>query len=402
LFYGGYENSFVALPCGNKIVGVNGSDYKTLILEDLTKTGPSSCNDFGNHTNVIYTVLYFEESQTLLAGGDSNCLKEYKLRNSGDSFDFVKDYGDIGIGLIMASSRIMNLAVFGGYNEEWEITVIDVKDQRKVASFQTAIRNISSFEICRIPGSKVFLTVFGSNSDFSKNKSDVFDISSLIRNGTSGQIKEFLVQENKNLEEITPLRKEGARHKTFIEKPQTQGDVIQNLQREIKDLQWRANEVPKLQNEIASLKNILMQKDKIIHLLEQNNRLMEENKVVFELKQENKKLKKFVENNSRSKRESTQKVVNCENSNMQENAKSQISESRDNNDQTIGVNQEYLKVPLNFLESQKKATKNKRIKKKNNDRANRYNDNSLYFYNFQPQEIRRHHGTHSENTSYSE
>ena len=124
-FYALFETSFVVLPDGKTIIGVKGYTQNTLITEDITTNKAVS---FGRHKGTIQTLLYEKVTQSLLAGDNRSCIKQYRRGNSNNHFILVKDYGDVGIDRVMCSAQVGRLAFFGASN--YSIVVIDVIDRR--------------------------------------------------------------------------------------------------------------------------------------------------------------------------------------------------------------------------------------------------------------------------------
>jgi hypothetical protein len=311
-------------------------------------------------------------------------LREYNLRDSKHPFTLVKNYWDIGVGIIKASCGFKHLGVFGGSGGGGKVAVIDLKKRKKVTTLQTAIKSILSLEICKMSGPEVFLMVFGSGSDYSQNKSDIIDISYLIGEEAIGKIEECICKRENDSGEVISLRKQLVCKTILIEELQSQTVTIPKLEREVQDLKSKQGEVMKLKQENASLRNALSQKeednedlkndlrkknDQIINLHEQNKALTKELKILFELQNKNKSLKQFEEKHPNSKLELIQEVVNLENSNLQGGGKSKISDSIDNNDETMKVCQGDVNVVVDLPEAHKKTRKTKRIKKKNKARA---------------------------------
>ena len=106
-----FENNFVFTDDGRHLIGVDAGDSTRLRVEDIT-TGSSL--GFGKHGDVIFTLIFDQDSGTLLAGDYNNRLIQYDLDLVNKKFRQVRDFGDIRVGWVYSSFRFMQYVFFGG------------------------------------------------------------------------------------------------------------------------------------------------------------------------------------------------------------------------------------------------------------------------------------------------
>ena len=164
------ENSFIVLD-GKTVVGKDTSQKK-LVLEDITRNKPSLIAEHGDY---ITTLLYDPETQTLLVGDDTGHVIQYKREESG-SFTFLKDFGDVGVGDVMASTKMGGFGVFGGLDTS-KMVAIDLKESEICkGTITTAFKKILSLQVCRVSESETLLSVGGHTPSYSGSLTDVFRV----------------------------------------------------------------------------------------------------------------------------------------------------------------------------------------------------------------------------------
>ena len=89
-----FENNFLVLPDGKTVIGPDAQNEDKLVMEDITT---KEVSEIGKHGKFIYTVLYHEESRSLLVGDHTGHVVQYQKKEDSNSFTKVKDYGDVGI-----------------------------------------------------------------------------------------------------------------------------------------------------------------------------------------------------------------------------------------------------------------------------------------------------------------
>jgi hypothetical protein len=179
IFYVWLEDNFLILPDQKTVIGVDQAQTG-LIMEDITNQAMDYAPlKFGKHKGNILTLTFVEELNMLLAGDSGNELIQYEYRNN--SWNVLKNYGDLGIGPVFSSVRIGGLVILGGWGT-YLLRVIDLnKMQIQGDPFKTAIKEIHSLSLCRVSNSKVLLSVSGYSPSYSPNQSDILDITGLLK-----------------------------------------------------------------------------------------------------------------------------------------------------------------------------------------------------------------------------
>ena len=171
-----YKNTLIVLPETNTLVLVDPKKNKSLVLDDFTLKNHTS---FGNHTGTISNLLYDQTTQTLFAGDSKGHVIQYEKSPEDESFVLAKDYGDVGVGVVLSSTRVGEFALFTG--SRGKVMAIDIKNRWRVKrSINTAFGDIMSLDVCRMPNLKMLLSVSGRKADYSEDKSDFFDLTGLL------------------------------------------------------------------------------------------------------------------------------------------------------------------------------------------------------------------------------
>jgi hypothetical protein len=109
---------------------------------------------------------------TLWAGSYGNII-EYGLGLREQWVQQAK-YSDIRIKNFECLSLFGNLLFAGGF---CDVCIINTADKKVIQVIETAIRSISSLQICPISSSETYLSVNGENPSYSDDKTDLFNIS---------------------------------------------------------------------------------------------------------------------------------------------------------------------------------------------------------------------------------
>ena len=164
------ENSFIVLD-GKRVVGRDESKKK-LVLEDITRNKPSLIAEHGDY---IQTLLYDPKTETLLVGDSTKHVIQYEREESG-SFTLLKDFGDVGVGLVTASAKIGGFGVFGGLKTS-RMVAIDLKEGRLCqGTIITAFEDVFSLQECKVSGSETLLSVGGTKPSYSGSLTNVFRV----------------------------------------------------------------------------------------------------------------------------------------------------------------------------------------------------------------------------------
>ena len=165
-----YENNFLVLPDAKTVVGVNASDRKKLMIEDITLRNP---RQIGTHGVLTQTVLFDSLTQSLLVGDFDGDVKQYKKVNQ--SFTMVKDYGNVCVGRILSSTQVGRFVIFGGNSNS--LVAIDILDQKVCAELLVSPFGLTySLQVCEGVGSNVYLSLGCSCPKYSSDASDFLDV----------------------------------------------------------------------------------------------------------------------------------------------------------------------------------------------------------------------------------
>lgn len=166
------ETSFVVFNNGKTIIGINQENRRSLIMENI-KSG--EYKKFGERKKIIQSLLYHETSKTLFVGGNDKKVLQYSQNEQTGQWEKIKDFGDIGISIILSSANIGDLGIFGG--ENYFIRFINLKNGNIIGDpYVTAFKCIYSLRICVEKKSKVYLSIGGTDFLDNNQVSDFLNI----------------------------------------------------------------------------------------------------------------------------------------------------------------------------------------------------------------------------------
>ena len=186
------ENNFVFSTDAKHLIGVDGTDSTRIIVEDIS-TGSSF--SFGRHSHVVSTLVFDDDSSTLLAGDCDGIMIQYNLDLAKKKCVQVKSFGDLEIGWVLSSFRLKGFVFFGGYRNR--IRALDLSSNTMLPGHvETAVAWVHSLQVCVVNASRVYLAMVGFNTEYSSSKSDLYDIGELLKNRS---LPKKLVQSSKDL-----------------------------------------------------------------------------------------------------------------------------------------------------------------------------------------------------------
>jgi hypothetical protein len=122
---------------------------------------------------------------------------------------------------------------------------------------RTAIECIYSLEICRMPGPKVYLTVFGNKPKYSKKRSDIVELDQTYFKNATKEFKVFIDSKTINTPPFETSKKDNP-----FQGSEKQVDLIPNLKNRItvleKIVQTLTTELNNETNEINSINRIMV------------------------------------------------------------------------------------------------------------------------------------------------
>lgn len=173
-----FQNSFALSDDGDYVIGLDASDLRQILVEDLT-TG--SCFCFGENQNVITTLFFDNDSKTLLVGDHKGHFIEYNLDLQKGEGRTIKKHGDSGTGVIWSCSGVMGFVFIGGNN--YKVRVYDLLSKQMLSGhIETAIEWIRSLQVCVVENTRIYLAEMGGYTNYSSIRSDLYDLSGLLGN----------------------------------------------------------------------------------------------------------------------------------------------------------------------------------------------------------------------------
>ena len=175
------ENQFLVSGDGKHVIGVDATDGSKLIFENIENGKADKFGWSRSSYNFITTLLYDDKTGILYRGDVYGKLQKYKIDTKSKTSQKVKNYGNLWIGRITSSYRFLDFVFFGG---SWgRIRVLDLStDELFSGDLDTSINRIFSLQVCVKSHKEIYLTVFGRCPEYSDDKTDLFDVSGLLRN----------------------------------------------------------------------------------------------------------------------------------------------------------------------------------------------------------------------------
>lgn len=175
-----FENNLVFSEDGKHLIRVDGTDFTQVCVEDITT---ESNFIFGDHSDVISTLIFDQDSGTLLAGDYQGHLIQYDLDLENQISRQVRDFGELGIETVLSSFRFMGFVFFGGSRSKFRVLDLPSKEMLP-GHIETGVEYILSLQISVVDKSRVFLAVLGKDYNCSSTESDLYDLGELVKNVT--------------------------------------------------------------------------------------------------------------------------------------------------------------------------------------------------------------------------
>ena len=246
-----YDNQFVVMDDAKHVIGVDGSNGIKIILENVENVKADKFCGSESSYNYISTMVYDKDTGSLYTGDVNGHLKKYKIDKVSKSFQRVKKYGDIGIGVITSSHRFLQFVFFGG--SKFRIKVLDLQTSELLPGWlQTSIDLINSLQVCVKRPKEIYLAVSGSFPDYSKNNTDLFDVTGLFPKN-SAILRKYFSKNSSNHED------------TILPEPTTleyQQDTTQNLTQERDSNKAKYTEMHSKNNDIREKNDQVHKKNK--------------------------------------------------------------------------------------------------------------------------------------------
>ena len=182
-YFCGNDSHFCVFSDEVTILGVKFEDKQTIVKERISDNN-QSIQPYNGNTSEVCTLALDEANSTFLAG-EINKSKGNVVQYDIQSGRVLRNYGPIGIGHVLANTRLGCFCFFGAWTSK-KFTVVNIRIRELVCEpVETCLNSIVSikiFEIENEPGNKLYLlTLTGPGFDESGGKNDVFDITELIQ-----------------------------------------------------------------------------------------------------------------------------------------------------------------------------------------------------------------------------
>jgi WD40 repeat protein len=175
------ENSFQNLINPQNIIGIHKINRRILCTENITKnTRQESLTCFGTHKQRVSSIISNHSLNLVIVGDRTGSIKQYDLSKGRSHCKLQKEYLDSGLISVCSSAQIGNLVVFGDSN--FCVRAFDLRRREIISGLiETDVKYVLSLEFCRLVCSKVYLCVTGAYSDCSSDKTNIFDITELVK-----------------------------------------------------------------------------------------------------------------------------------------------------------------------------------------------------------------------------
>ena len=171
---------FTVFPNEKTLVGYN-SQSKQLQIEDITLS--QSAEKIESCSSNLYSILFNEELEVLLGGYESGEFIQYK-KNDNEKWKCQINYGNIQIGYILSSDQVGCIVAVGGYKKNKKnLRFVNIKDQIILGPvIETAFVNVYSLCFGILSKSEVLLSVGGDQPDYLYGKTNIFNVTQILRN----------------------------------------------------------------------------------------------------------------------------------------------------------------------------------------------------------------------------
>ena len=248
-----YENKFVLLGDAEHFIGLNPTDAKILILENVVKGSKVEFGGSSLFNFYISTMIFDEDTGSLYRGDNHGQLVQYKVNTASQTCEEVRDYGKLGIGEITSSHRFLHFIFFGG--SDGKIRVLDMSTCEFLPGhIDTSISKIISLQVCVKTQKEIYMAVSGEKPDYSNDKTDLFDISGLLSKDPV-MLRKFLSN--------YPINRKKTNSK-LQSKMKSQADSIKKLTQERDSYKVKLNEMTLKYNKLKKKYDELRNKNKDI------------------------------------------------------------------------------------------------------------------------------------------
>ena len=177
IFFVPTTSSFAVLDEGNTVLGVNGTNFQSLVSESLGNRENYS-EYFGEREEWIQTLLYHHQTQSLLVGGDDEKIVQYHYGGQPGTWKKLKTYLVNDFDSVTCSSLFSRFGVFGG--SYGLMDVIDIANRKLLlANFETGLNHVYCVKVIEGNSLETYLWVGGEYPLKDDSFIDFFEISNL-------------------------------------------------------------------------------------------------------------------------------------------------------------------------------------------------------------------------------
>ena len=166
------------------VLGVHFKIRNVIFKENIAdKHAPLVTYDSSNYR--VYSLVVREDNNCFFVGGKAHKQRRGNiLQYDLDTGRLLRDFRLVDLQSIMSNCRYHELCFFGTFDHD--LIVLDsIKRLQVHQPLRTAIKHIDGLELGVVglgdTGSKTLLFVSGRKRDYSRGKTDVFDVTELIR-----------------------------------------------------------------------------------------------------------------------------------------------------------------------------------------------------------------------------
>ena len=135
---------------------------------------------FGNNQKTIFITIFNEKLNFLVTVEERGSIIQYDLNPGRSNLRILKEYKDFEKFHFNVGLDFGFLLALGG--EDSKVRFVDLRKRCALKEvIKTSVKFIYTMEFCRMDINKVYLCVSGQYYDYSKEKTDIFDVSELIK-----------------------------------------------------------------------------------------------------------------------------------------------------------------------------------------------------------------------------
>ena len=247
------DNQFIVLDDAKHVIGVSGRNSKKLILENVENGSKVEFERLFFSFFYTLTLIFDEDTGSLYSGDIYGKLVQYKVDTANQICEEVKTYGNLGIDIITSSHRFLDFVFFGGIRGK--IKVLDISTGKLLSGhIDTSIIIILSLQVCVKNPKQIYLAVSGTQTNYSNDKTDLFDITDFLQ-------KDLVILQ-KNLSQNSKYQTQNIPDQQSITKSQI--DTIKKLTKKYQKYKTMYSHIKQKYDDLKDKHDTLRNKNKII------------------------------------------------------------------------------------------------------------------------------------------